>query len=466
MKRTPFAVSLAALLAACSPKPPPAPTILLGAVIDRTGSNSDPSWEEAIVLAQNHANAGLKQANYKGGLQFHIAIGDSANDPATALQQAQAFVQTDGAKALISDTSNNDIALNMTAYDADPGNDLNVPIQCGGCTSGSINNAAAVDPDPVKQAALRNSLKWNSRALMSTKLLSKVLVRQLLQAGTNGDVNGDGQFKISIYGSDDAFGRGASNDVKAFAQQLHPTPAAEVEQIFHPFGANPDTYAWSADIGKLVDNLNASAANAMDGYPDAVVIANYAQQSVAFVLAYKQGNYTPRLFFVHTFRIQSTIQRLGSVAEGLEGVSHVLLDDAASGDVFASEYLKAYGHDPVYRGSTYYDNAMTLMLATVIATATSSNPTQVTGAQIRDALPATSDPAGEVVRTGPDEFARAVGLIVQGKAINYEGASGPMDYDANLNVVDRLARYQAQSGKFADVARFDCVLSADCPPMP
>lgn len=466
MSRMPLAASLAALLVACGPKAPPPPTILLGAVIDRTGSNSDPSWEEAIVLAEKHANAGLKQANYKGGLQFHIAIGDSANDPATSVQQATGFVQTQGAKAVISDSSINDIALNMTAYDADPGNDLNVPIQCTGCTSGSINNPTATDADPVKQAALRNSLKWNSRALMSTKLLSKVLVRQLLQAGTNGDVNGDGQFKVSIYGSDDAFGRGASNDVKAFAQQLHPLPPAEVEQIFHPFAADPDTYAWSADIAKLVDDLNASNANALDGFPDAVVIANYAQQSVAFVLAYKQGNYTPRLFFVHTFRIQSTIQRLGSVAEGLEGVSHVLLDDGASGDVFAQEYSKAFGHDPVYRGSTYYDNAMTLMLATVIATAGSSNPTAVTGAQIRDALPATSDPAGEVVRTGPDEFARAVALITQGKAINYEGASGPMDYDANLNVNDCLARYQAQAGKYVDVAKFDCVASADCAPMP
>ena len=35
-----------------------------------------------------------------------------------------------------------------------------------------------------------------------------------------------------------------------------------------------------------------------------------------------------------------------------------------------------------------------------------------------------------IIRPGPGEFARAAGLIAQGQPINYEGASGPCDFDA------------------------------------
>jgi hypothetical protein len=54
---------------------------------------------------------------------------------------------------------------------------------------------------------------------------------------------------------------------------------------------------------------------------------------------------------------------------------------------------------------------MAFMLAAVIASKDLADATQVTGTAIRDAMSKTSDPAGEVVRTGPDEFARAVALV-------------------------------------------------------
>ena len=51
----------------------------------------------------------------------------------------------------------------MLAYDSSPDNDLNVPIVCMACTSGSINSPTATSSDPVRQAALRNSNHWNFR---------------------------------------------------------------------------------------------------------------------------------------------------------------------------------------------------------------------------------------------------------------------------------------------------------------
>jgi ABC-type branched-subunit amino acid transport system substrate-binding protein len=261
-------------------------------------------------------------------------------------------------------------------------------------------------------------------------------------------------------GSDEVFGRGAVKDLKAYAQALHPDPAPIIEEIYHPRDADPNSYNWAEEAAKMNDQ---QTNGVLDGAPDAVVIANFAQQQAAFVKAYRQGGYTTRLLHYHTFRISSALQALGSLADGAEGVSHVLLDNGTSGEVFAQEYEARYGIPVVYRDAIYYDNAMTLLLATVIAAIDLPDPLAVTGAQVRDAMKKTSDPLGTVIGTGPEEFARAVELIAEGKAINYEGASGPMDYDANGNILNRLAQYRAANGQFTDVAKFDCVKDSLCP---
>ncbi len=453
---------LALSLFACGrPSGPPPKTIRIGAVIDRTGINSEPSWSDAIRLAERNANAGLRKTALKD-IRFQVLLQDSSNEPAVGLQRAIQLVHEEGVKALITDTSQVDVEIHKTFYDADPGNDLGVPVQCGSCTSGTINNPTASDPDPVAQAALRNSQGWNFRSIMSTKLISQILIR-LLMANNNGDVNGDGKFKISYLGSDEVFGRGAVKDLRTYANQLYTADAPIIEELYHPRDADPNSYDWAADARRLAD---AQTGNAIDGFPDAVVIANFAQQQAAFVKAYRQGGYAVRLLHYHTFRISSALQALGSLADGAEGVSHVLLDNGVAGETFALEYEERYGIPVVYRDAIYYDTAMTMMLAAMVAAKGMEDPSQVTGAQIRDAMKKISDPAGELVGPGPDEFARAVELIGQGKAINYNGASGPMDFDANGNVLGRLAQYRAEEGQFVDVAKFDCVKDASCPSVP
>ena len=454
---------ITASLLACGPGTAAGPfkTLNIGAVIDRTGTNAEPSWGDSIRLAERNANAGFKKANPTSEMRFKILLADSANEPSISVSRSLDLVQNQGAKALILDTSQADVAVNKTAYDADPANDLNVPTQCGGCTSGTINNKAAIDVDPVTQAALRNTKGWNFRSIMSTKLISQILVRLMLQ-NNGGDVNGDGKFKITYVGSDETFGRGAIKDLKTFAAQLHPTPAPIIEELYHPRDADPNSFDWGDLARQTSDNQTNGTP---DGAPDYVVIANFAQQQAAFVRAYKQGGYPAPMLHYHTFRISAALQSLGSIGDGEMGVSHVLLD-GAGGDTFLQEYEAYYGIPAVYRDAIYYDAALTLLLATVIASEGLPDRTLVTGDKVRDAMKKLSDPTGEPVGTGSDEFARAVGLIAAGKAINYQGASGPMDYDANGNVVGRLAQYKANNGEFVDVARFDCVKDPLCPLMP
>jgi len=75
-----------------------------------------------------------------------------------------------------------------------------------------------------------------------------------------------------------------------------------------------------------------------------------------------------------------------------------------------------------------------------------------------------NDRNGEPVDAGMAGFLRAVQLIQDGKPIDYQGASGPCDYDANGNIVAQLARFRVD-GQFVDVEKFDCVSDRECPPI-
>src|SRR5205814_1917173 len=279
--------------------------------------------------------------------RFEMAEANSGNAPDMARAGALQLVKQQNAKAIITDSSQDDIAVNMLNYDGDASHQLDVPIVCMACTSPAIDNPEARDADPVRQAALRNGKRWNFRTTMSDAYQARMLVQMLASAGKKGDVNGDGKFKLSIYASDDPYGHGFSDAIRADA--LKARPGALIEQVFH---------------------------------------------------------------------------------------------DAAA-----------------------YDAAMAVMLAVVQAAEQRhfKDPGMVSGAEIRDAMRSINDPRGEPVGAGAGAFLRALQLTAAGKSIDYQGASGPCDFDEHGDVVAQLARFQVQGGLFVDVDRFDCVKDAACP---
>lgn len=460
-----LAVSLAAGFG-CGAPMTPTKTVKIGVIIDRTGNNAEPSWSDAVKLAEKHANAALTKAGKNYRLSYEL--NNSQNDPATAVQQATTLVQG-AARALIVDSSQNDVAVNKLHYDADMGNDLNVPIMCGGCTAGTINNPNATATDMVDQLTNRNGLGWNFRGIMASRLVAKVLVKEMLKTA-NGDANGDGKFKLALYGSDEAFGRATLGDLRTFANMLHPTPPPTYKEIRHGATVDANAASWATDTAKLVEQTETPTDGGMpvaDGTtPDYVVVANFSAQQAATVRAYKTGMYTPKMFHVHTFRINNVITTLGALAEGSEGVSHVLIDNAEAGDVFKAEFEKEYSKPIAYRDATYYDIAMMFALGVMNAAQTQTDVDKLTGTEVRDAVRKLSDPAGEVVKTGADELGKALTAFGAGKAVNYVGASSPMDFDANQSVRSKLARYKVEGGKFIDAAKFDCVTNDDCNAVP
>lgn len=64
---------------------------------------------------------------------------------------------------------------------------------------------------------------------------------------------------------------------------------------------------------------------------------------------------------------------------------------------------------------------------------------------IRDQLRVVADPPGTFI--GPGEFERGFKILASGQPINYEGASGSVDFDKNGDVVAPIEVWQFKAGK-------------------
>jgi ABC-type branched-subunit amino acid transport system substrate-binding protein len=114
---------------------------------------------------------------------------------------------------------------------------------------------------------------------------------------------------------------------------------------------------------------------------------------------------------------------------------------------FKKAYEKAYGELPPkpYIDSAY-DATMLLGLAAAKAGTTD-------GKAIRDALRAVANPPGEEIL--PGDFAKALAAIKAGKDIDYVGAAGSQNLDADGDVPGTFAHWAVKDGEIVTVEVFE-----------
>ena len=455
--------------------PPGVQTLMLGVVMDQASASAYYSWPSSAKLAVDQINEGLVQAG--ASVRIKLDLNDTAQDASVATMKSLELVRSKGAKGLIVDTSRNAIAVVKMMYDADPANDLNVPVTCVTCTAPNLNDPMAMGTDDVDTATLRDAAGWSFRTCNRATEQTAVLQRAILSRGTNGDVNADGKFKVAILVLDDNSGHGfvastrqkfvAANKDVIVEKIVLPGPAIDIN----------NTIFWDGIATRLVDDssdciqdpMTATAclpASKGDGEPDVIMENLNPGYNIAISKALTRAQNHITFFHAHAFRAPQTAEILRTAIDGQQGVCPVLYDSSPSGMQFAHDMHSALGRDPAVLDSSVYDATVTMSLALVKAARGLPDPAMVTGAQVRDALGQINDHAGEVIGVGSAEFARAFQKFAAGAAINYEGASGPVDFDANGNVWVKLALYAGMDGAFVDVQKFDCITDHMCPAIP
>jgi len=189
-------------------------------------------------------------------------------------------------------------------------------------------------------------------------------------------------------------------------------------------------------------NYSAEVTAAMDGSPEALYLISYPVDGATVARAWiSQGG--PQKFLLND-GMNSTdfIEAVGAeYLEGAYGTSSGTTETESTKYFYANYEAFSGGIAPsAPAADRSYDAGAIVGLAVAKAGKAESDA-------IRDAIRSVVDPAGEVIYAGPEEFKKALALINEGKAINYQGVIGNVSFDQYGDISGPFRLWQVKGGE-------------------
>jgi ABC-type branched-subunit amino acid transport system substrate-binding protein len=198
---------------------------------------------------------------------------------------------------------------------------------------------------------------------------------------------------------------------------------------------------------KAAESYTAELKRALAGKPDIVCAFSYPGHASVYIKEAFEFFEFRNFLYCDGTKSYDIVKAVGNkVVEGRWGTAPGAVM-SGSYDVFVSDYRAEYGVLPPLPFITNaYDATAVIGLA---AYACKVKGVPITSRNIRDQLRRLANPPGEVIK--PGEFKKAFGLLDQGKDINYEGAAGSVDFDANGDVITPIEVWRYRKGDMVTV---------------
>ena len=372
------ATGLLAFVSGCDNEQPAASPLKIGLLLNFTGSpETSENRKRAFDLAIKHVNEG-------GGVlgnPVESVVADATRDPAVAVEAARRLVEVDGIHALVGPNASS-AALPISQSVSGP---LGVPTISPSATSPQLSD---VEDDG-----------YFFRTALSDAAQGPVLARVTRDRGFD---------NVGLIYQDDAWGKGlATTFEQAWDGKLR--------------SISVDTSQTS-----FTDELTQSAAS---GAQALVVIAFEGQALTIVREAVDEGIYSQFVFGDAAKRISLVREIGGEILGGMYGAAGASAPENAATPEWEAAYIAEYGQLPVlaYVKETY-DAVIALALAAQAAGS-------VDGSAIRDHLRVIAGSPGRTVPGTPTGVADGLSLLDQGQEIDFDGASGTLDWDDNGDLV-------------------------------
>lgn len=395
-RRVLLAVGAAASLSTGCPPPAAEESLTLGVVVPYTGAlgGDGQGIENALQL-------GVNEINEAGGLlgkQVRLEIRDSATDGETAKAAARELVDL-GVPVIFGEDASG-VTLAMAEVTTAAG----VVQIAGSSTSPAITSFADDD--------------FLFRTVVSDAFQGAVLAQALVD---------DGVATASILFTENVYGEGLAAVVEAEFEAL----GGQVLQTRSSPEGLPNDYDFQADLDVV-----------FQGNPQAVVIVAYDTDAAQYLRTWNaNGGFDGTWYLSDASKVEGLLANVGAEAlEGVKGTAPVF-GAGPSFAKFATAYEEAYGTAPDLFGDNFYDAAVLVGLAVAKAGAAE-------GAAIKGAL---RDVAAGGTAFGPDQVGAALQAIANGEDVDYQGASGPVDFDEAGDVAGSIEIWEVRSGAFAQV---------------
>ena len=327
----------------------------------------------AFELAIEHVNGG----GGVFGLPVKVAFGDTTADPEKAVAAARHLVEVDGVHAIVGPNA----SVNALAVAERVIGPAAIPTVSFSATSPALT--AVADNDFLFRTALSDVSQ------------GPVLARLARERGFD---------NVGLLYIDDAWGRGlAAAFEAAWDGPLKAVPVDRGETGF----------------------LSALRESASGGAQALVVIAFEAAALAMVREALDDGLYDSFVFGDAAKRA-SLVRSLGGARLGnMYGTGPASAPESAASAAWEAAWVAKYGALPVL---AYVKEAYDATIALALAAQAAG---RLDGAAIRDRLRAVGSSPGTIVNAGPSGVADALRILAEGGEIDYEGASGSIDWDGN-----------------------------------
>ena len=361
----------------------------IGVLVPLSGNLSD--FGDAFVNAAELAAAEINTAGGVLGDPVEIESGDSASDEQLAVAEARHLIDEDGVDAIIG-AATSGVTVDVAEQVTGPASILQI-------------SPAAVAPDVTSaddgDFLFRTALSDSAQG---------VLLAQLAAEQGFGSV-------CSMY-VDEPYGQ-------AMNANLVESVASGVIVVEVPHQRNQSSYR---------DQIDLCAET------DAIALLSFAEAGGELLLTEARAGGETNFLFSDGMRVPDTFANLGwFLLDGLQGTD--MGASSFADDSFDAAYEAEYGEPPPalpFLRETY--DAVYLIALAAEAAGSRHSP------DIRDALRPVANPPGEAIQPGVEGFQRAKGLLGQGADINFQGLSGPADFDENGDVLSgSLAVWQVNA---------------------
>lgn len=374
--------------------------VRLGALMDITGDLASfiPPLMDAVNLAVSEVNA---QGGILGGQELVLAVGDSQANSQGSVDAATKLVNVDNVAAVMGALTSGSTIAAANAVTAPTG----------------VLQVSPTATSPEMTAMEDNDFLF--RVIPSDTYQGIALAKMLMDNGIT---------TVALTYVNNDYGVGIAGTFReAYAAAGGTITADQVHE--------PEKSSYRSELATLA---GAGEAQAL------VLIAYAGDSGITIVRQSLENDFFTRFIGTDGLRDNLLIEEIG--AENLEGImftSPTSPPASSAGEKFEANYSAAYEttDDKFFIQQTY---DATFLVALAIEQAGSTDRTA-----IRDALREVANAPGEVIE--PGEWAKAVELIAAGTDINYNGVSGPIEFDENGDVAGFIGQFGLENGEFVEV---------------
>lgn len=373
-------------------------TTTVGSVMSLTGSLAAIGQLDARGVALGVAD--LNAAGGVNGCTVKLSVLDDQTSPSVGVDAAKKLVDVQHVPAIVGALSSGVTAPILTSVTAP--------------SKVVLISPASTSPTFTQLAEQGKTGGYWFRTVPSDALQGTAMAEVARKAGFK---------KVAVLYLNNAYGQGLSS---AFAQSFKPMGGTVTEDVAY----NPSQPSYMAEVTK-----------AMSPKPDAMFLIGYPGDGTTVMREWIAAGGPQVLLAPDGLNSQKFVDDVG--AQYLKDVHGTVPGsaDTPSLATFESEYKAKYSSAP---GGPFIANSYD---AAVLIGLAMEQEKGNTGTAVRDGIRKVTDPHGEKIYAGAAELKKARELLAEGKTIQYIGATGPLNFDKNGDILAPIQTWSVVKGK-------------------